>query len=88
VFVTHHHNQQINSDALPSAVGWKLILTGLVGEGQVKRYRPPYNTRHTFITLALEHGLTVPQVAKLVGNTPKVILLHYAGSQVLEVPVF
>lgn len=88
VFVTHHHNQQINSDALPTAVGWKLILTGLVDEGKVQRYRTPYHTRHSFITLALQHGLTVPQVAKLVGNTPKVILQHYAGNTVLDVPVF
>ncbi|MEW6497703.1 MAG: tyrosine-type recombinase/integrase [Cyanobacteriota bacterium] len=64
------------------------IVTDLVNQGLVERYRPPYNTRHTFITLALANGLTVSQVASLVGNSPEVILRHYAGSQVLEVPEF
>ena len=67
---------------------YKGIVTGLVNQGLVERYRPPYNTRHTFITLALANGLTVSQVASLVGNSPEVVLKHYAGSQVLEVPEF
>lgn len=64
------------------------IVTGLVEAGLVERYRCTYNTRHTFITMALEAGMTVPQVAKLVGNSPEVILQHYAGSLLrIEVPV-
>ncbi len=68
---------------------YKGIVTQLVNEGKVRRYRPQYNTRHTFISMALEAGLTVPQVASLVGNSPTIILRHYAGclSQV-AVPVF
>lgn len=68
--------------------GWKRIIDELVFVGKVERYRVPYTTRHTFITLALEAGLTVPQVAKLVGNSPQVILKHYAGSSIDEIPVF
>lgn len=65
------------------------IVTQLVKEGKVERYRPQYNTRHTFITMALEAGVTVPQVAKLVGNSPEIILQHYAGRTLkFEVPVF
>lgn len=65
------------------------IVTQLVKEGKVDRYRCPYNTRHTFITMALEAGLTVPQVAKLVGNSPEVTMRHYAGNLLkMEVPVF
>ena len=58
------------------------VLPGLIRDGLVSHYRPVYNTRHTFITLALESGLTVPQVARLVGNSPKVILDHYAANSI------
>lgn len=68
---------------------YKGVVGGLVEAGLVDGYRCPYNTRHTFITMALEAGMTVPQVAKLVGNSPEIILKHYAGSLLkLEVPVF
>lgn len=67
---------------------YKGIVTQLVQEGKVDHYRCLYNTRHTFITMALEGGMTVPQVAKLVGNSPEVIMKHYAGSALkFEVPV-
>lgn len=68
---------------------YKGIVTELVKQGSVRRYRPQYNTRHTFISMVLEAGLTIPQIAALVGNSPTVILRHYAGclSQV-DVPVF
>ena len=42
-------------------------------------YRPSYNTRHTFITLCLDAKVPIAQVAAWVGNSPKVILEHYAG---------
>jgi integrase len=52
-------------------------------------YRKPYQTRHTFITLALEAGMDVKDVAKLVGNSPEVIYRHYAGTKRdLSVPEF
>lgn len=52
-------------------------------------YRKPYQTRHTFITLALENGLDAKDVARLVGNSPEVIYRHYAGNKRdLSVPVF
>lgn len=49
-------------------------------------YRKPYQTRHTFITLALEH-IAIQDVARLSGNSPEVILKHYAGNRRdLQVP--
>ena len=52
-------------------------------------YRPQYNTRHTFITLCLQAGIQVTQVAQWVGNTPKTIWEYYAGLVCLEqVPEF
>ncbi|NEP20216.1 MAG: site-specific integrase [Leptolyngbya sp. SIO4C1] len=63
--------------------GWKAILEALG-----IRYRKPYQTRHTFITHCLEEGISVPQVAKWVGNTPEVIMKHYAGTLAqFEVPI-
>lgn len=56
------------------------IVTQLVKEGKVERYRCQYNTRHTFITMALEANVSVPQVAKWVGNSPEIIMKHYAGT--------
>lgn len=88
VFTTHHYHKPISNEKIPRLLGWQHILGGLVSDGLVKRYRPPYNTRHTFITLALEAGLSISQVATLVGNTPIVILKHYAGGNVADVPVF
>lgn len=61
---------------------YKGVIQILLEEGKIERYRCPYNTRHTFITLMLEQGLTVTTVAKLVGNSPEIILKHYAGNTV------
>lgn len=63
---------------------WKRVLkeTGI-------EYRKLYQTRHTFITLALENGLDAKDVARLVGNSPEVIYRHYAGNKhELFVPEF
>ena len=56
------------------------IVTGLVQQGLVERYRCPYTCRHTYITMAIEAGVPVTQVAKWCGNSPEVILRHYAGT--------
>lgn len=65
---------------------YKGIMPALVASGAVASYRCPYTTRHTFITMMLAANVTIPQVAKLVGNSPEVILRHYAGSAIAEVP--
>lgn len=66
------------------------IVSRLAREGKISHYRPQYNTRHTFITLALENGLDAKDVARLVGNSPEIIYKHYAGSNIskLEIPEF
>jgi integrase len=64
---------------------WKATLTKLDGI----EYRKLYQTRHTFITLALKSGMDVKDVAKLVGNSPEVIYRHYVGhSREIVVPDF
>lgn len=55
---------------------WEPILKALNIE-----YHKPYQTRHTFITLAIEHGMNVKDLAALVGNSPEVIFKHYAGKK-------
>jgi integrase len=63
------------------------IVTQLVEEGLVSEYRKPYQCRHTFITLCLESGIDVKDVARWVGNSPEVIYKHYAGNKRdLQVP--
>ncbi|MEA5596286.1 tyrosine-type recombinase/integrase [Rivularia sp. UHCC 0363] len=68
---------------------YKGIVGELVAQGKVSSYRCPYNTRHTFISAMLENGLTTSQVAKLVGNSPEVILKHYASPHLsLDIPEY
>ncbi|MEO0535899.1 MAG: DUF3596 domain-containing protein [Cyanobacteria bacterium P01_A01_bin.123] len=64
---------------------WKTVINGLNID-----YRKLYQTRHTFITHALETGkLDAKDVARLVGNSPEVIYQHYAGNKrELFVPEF
>ncbi|WP_375510175.1 tyrosine-type recombinase/integrase [uncultured Nostoc sp.] len=63
------------------------IVTTLVDEGKVQRYRCLYNTRHTFISECIEAGVPIPQIARWVGNSPEIIMRHYAGCvSSLEVP--
>jgi hypothetical protein len=39
--------------------------------------------------MALEKGVTVVQVAKWVGNSPEIIMKHYAGTiRQIQVPEF
>ncbi len=54
---------------------WKTIIKSLNYE-----YRKPYQTRHTFVTMALEADVSIPQIAKWVGNSPQVIMESYAGT--------
>lgn len=58
------------------------VMQFLLDKCAIARYRCLYNTRHTFITLMLAEGLTVSTVARLVGNSPAIILKHYAGNGV------
>ncbi|MEJ1935374.1 site-specific integrase [Nostoc sp. NIES-2111] len=68
---------------------YKGILATLVDEGKVQRYRCPYNTRHTFISHCVEAGVPIPQIARWVGNSPEIIMRHYAGCiSDYEVPVY
>jgi integrase len=53
---------------------WKPLLKNLP-----IRYRGCYHCRHTFITLCLQSGIEINRLAKWVGNSPEIILKHYAG---------
>ncbi|MBD2085076.1 site-specific integrase [Coleofasciculus sp. FACHB-542] len=68
---------------------WKPVVQNLVKAAKVKQYLPQYHTRHTFITMALEAGVSVVQVSKWVGNSPEIIMKHYAGTiRQVQVPEF
>jgi integrase len=53
---------------------WKTVLSNL----DIK-YRKPYQTRHTFITLCVLANVPVKRIASWVGNSPSVIMQHYTG---------
>jgi integrase len=60
----------------------------LVAAGIFPTLYRPYDLRHTFITRALEAGVSVAQVARWCGNSSQVIFQHYAGvSEEAEMPV-
>lgn len=61
---------------------WKPILSSLNID-----YKKPYSTRHTFITLALEAGMDVKDVAKLAGNSPITTYKHYASTDIRQIQV-
>lgn len=51
------------------------------------RYRP-YDLRHTALSLWLEAGVVVTQVAKWAGNSPQIVFKHYVNTtQDFEMPV-
>lgn len=54
--------------------GWKHTLEKLP-----IKYRNLYQTRHTAITMMVEAGVPVAQVAKWVGNSSEIIMRHYLG---------
>lgn len=63
------------------------IVQQLADDGKIDHYRPQYQTRHTFITLCLDAGIEVKDVARWVGNSPEIIYKHYAGNKRdLQVP--
>lgn len=55
------------------------IVRKLADEGHIERYRSPYQCRHTMITQCLEAGVPLVQLARWVGNSPEILLKHYAG---------
>jgi integrase len=66
---------------------WRPLVSLLAEAGAIDEYLPQGHCRHTFITLMLEAGMSVNDVAYLVGNSPDMIYRHYASRQkVLEVP--
>jgi integrase len=63
------------------------IVTRLVREGKVERYRRPYQCRHTFISLCLESGIDSKDISGWTGNSSETIYRYYASNQRnLQVP--
>lgn len=58
---------------------WKPSLGALVDQGKLTSYKRLYNTRHTFISHCLEAGIPVTSIASWVGNSPEILMKHYAG---------
>lgn len=78
----------INTSNLNKRI-WSDVVVSLVDRHQVREFLPIKNTRHTFITLALEAGMDPKDVAYLVGNSAEVIYKHYAAvKRNLVVPDF
>jgi integrase len=68
---------------------WLPLVRELAATKKIKQYLPCYNLRHSFITRLVREGLDVATLAKLVGNSPKMILEHYlSANSNLELPEF
>jgi integrase len=59
---------------------WKPVLESLVKDGKIDKYLPQYHMRHTAISEALKAGISVVDVAYMVGNSPEIIYKHYASA--------
>lgn len=57
------------------------IVAELVERGQLSHYRSPYQCRHTFATLGVENGVQIHDIARLLGNSPKVCAERYIKSR-------
>lgn len=80
------HGREIDAHNFLNRV-WKPVLKNLVKDGKLKQYLPQYNCRHTFITLAMEKNVSIPQIAKWTGTSSEIIMKHYAGTtQQIQVP--
>lgn len=87
---TDYNGKEINAHTFHTKV-WKGssqkgkqpvgIVQRLANEGKIEKYKPQYQTRHTFITLALDNNMDAKDVARLVGNSPEIIYKHYAGEK-------
>jgi integrase len=68
---------------------WKPNLKRLWEDGAIAQVLSQYHTRHTWITMALENGYSVADVAYLSGNTPDVIYKFYASRRkITDAPDF
>jgi integrase len=68
---------------------WKPLVEELVEEGLVFTYLSQYHMRHTWITLALQAGMSVADVAYLSGNSAAVIWKYYASrTTIAQLPDF
>jgi len=60
---------------------WRPLVTGMVEQGQLRRYLPSYALRHSFISNMLYRGVALPTIAWLVGDRVDTVLQFYAGIQ-------
>jgi integrase len=58
---------------------WKGVILPLMEAGEVRQYLPLYNLRHSAITGWIKAGVPISQIAFWVGNSPEVLLKHYAA---------
>ncbi len=59
---------------------WKPILQGLIRDGLISQYLPPYHCRHSAISYMRWAGMSPEEIASLVGNSAEIIFKHYSVS--------
>ncbi|NJN61668.1 MAG: tyrosine-type recombinase/integrase [Coleofasciculaceae cyanobacterium RL_1_1] len=60
---------------------WSRIINALIRDGKVRKYLPPYHTRHTFISIQREDGVPDAVIAEWVESSESMIVKHYSDSQ-------
>lgn len=59
---------------------WKRVLTGLLNDGLIRCYLPPYHTRHTFISIQRDNGIPDAYIAKWCETSEMMISKHYGDT--------
>lgn len=72
-------NNNQNKSGNTHTMTYNGVVTQLFLDGEISIYLSPNAMRHTWITHQLQSGVSVHNVAKLVGNTPQVIWDSYSS---------
>lgn len=58
---------------------WKTVLNGLLVDNKIRKYLPPYNCKHSFMTHALANDIHAKTLEAWTGVSANVIMSNYAG---------
>jgi len=71
----------LNMDNFSKRQWIRVVRDGLFKDGLISKYLPFYDERHTCGTLLLQSGIDIATIARVLGNSPEVLMKHYLASR-------